>query len=374
MKKLNTLLILFVVLFIGITACSNEYPEEIEPDKGKFKYEQVVEGLSLPWGIVFLPDGDWLVSEKTGELKRIRDGKVIGEISGAPDIYLNGQGGFLDLELHPDFANNKLLYMSYSSEEGSGEGGNTAIARARLDGDRLTALEVLYKGVPNSTSSAHFGSRLEFDKDGYLYFSIGDRRNRDVNPQDITRDGGKIYRIHDDGRIPSDNPFINDNSAKKAIYSYGHRNPQGMAMNPATGKIWTHEHGPRGGDEINVIEPGKNYGWPVITYGINYNGTKITDLTEKDGMEQPEVYWDPSIAPSGMAFITSDKYPGYTNDLLVGSLKFNYLVLCKTEGDNVVSQEIVAEKIGRVRTVRQAPDGFIYVMVEGKGIFRLELE
>ena len=147
-----------------------------------------------------------------------------------------------------------------------------------------------------------------------------------------------------------------------------------MAMNPATGKIWTHEHGPRGGDEINIIEPGKNYGWPVITYGINYNGTKITDLTEKDGMEQPEVYWDPSIAPSGMTFITSDKYPGYTNDLLVGSLKFNYLVLCTVEGDKVISQEIVAEKIGRVRTVRQAPDGFIYVLVEGKGIFKLELE
>jgi len=371
--KIYQIPVALIATVIFTLSCSSDYPEEIAPDKGEFKFTQVVDGIPLPWGLVFLPDGDMLVSEKTGAIKRIRDGKVVGELTGVPEVYVNGQGGLLDLELHPDFESNGWLYMSYSSEDGPGDGGNTAIARAKLDGNNLSDLEVLYKGKENSESSAHFGSRIEFDKEGYMYFSIGDRRNRDVNPQDITRDGGKIYRLHDDGKVPTDNPFVNTSDARAAIYSYGHRNPQGMALNPMTGKIWTHEHGPKGGDEINVIAPGKNYGWPVITYGVNYNGTKITDIQEKEGMEQPTVYWDPSIAPSGMTFITSDKYGEYVNYLLVGSLKFNYLVLCKTQGDQVLSQEIVAKDIGRVRTVKQAPDGYIYVLIEGKGVFRLEM-
>lgn len=277
----------------------------------------------------------------------------------------------MDVILHPDFENNKYIYISYASSEGEGDGGNTAIARAKLNGNTLTDLEVLYKATPNTRRGQHFGSRLVFDKDGYLFFTIGERGDRDTNPQDITRDGGKTYRINDDGSIPEDNPFVNDADAKKAIYSYGHRNQQGMTLHPDTKEIWTHEHGPRGGDEINIVEPGKNYGWPVISYGVNYSGTKFTDLTEKEGMEQPLHYWVPSIAPSGMAFIDSDKYGDWEGNLLVGSLKFNYLDMCTIKNGKVVEEERLLNDIGRVRSVEQGPDGYIYVGVENLGIVKL---
>jgi len=235
----------------------------------------------------------------------------------------------------------------------------------------LTNKKIIYKAEPNTTAGAHFGSRLEFDRDGYLFFSIGDRHNRNVNPQNISRDNGKIYRILDDGSIPDDNPFINKSGAKRAIYSYGHRNPQGLAMDPSTGKMWSHEHGPRGGDEVNLIQPGRNYGWPVISYGINYNGTVFTNLTAKKGMEQPIIYWVPSIAPCGMTFISGNKYPGWDGDLIIGSLKFGYLVHATIEGDKIISQEKIAKGIGRVRNVKQGRDGYLYVGVEGKGIYKL---
>jgi len=230
---------------------------------------------------------------------------------------------------------------------------------------------VLYKATPNTTKGQHFGSRIAFDNKGYLYFSIGERGNRDENPQDITRDGGKIYRLNDDGSIPSDNPFVNKEGAKTAIYSYGHRNPQGLLKHPKTGEIWNHEHGPKGGDEINIVKKGANYGWPVITYGVNYSGTDITDKTEMEGMEQPIHYWVPSIAPSGMAFITSDKYKGMEGDLLVGSLKFQYLEHLIMDGNKVVDRVKLLPEIGRVRDVKEGPDGYIYIAVEGKGIYKL---
>jgi len=266
---------------------------------------------------------------------------------------------------------NGWIYLSYSSEKGTGKGGNTHIARAHLDGNRLVDLETLYQGSPNTTRPNHFGSRIEFDRDGYLFFSIGDRFDRDKNPQNIHLDGGKIYRIMDDGTIPEDNPFFGRSGAKKAIWSYGHRNPQGLALNPVSGEIWSHEHGPQGGDEVNLIRRGKNYGWPVISYGINYDGSTFAVATSKPGMEQPVIYWVPSIAPCGMTFITGDKYPGWEGDLVVGSLKFNYLVRCTLEGDKIINQEKIAEGIGRVRNVRLGPDGYLYVAVEGKGIYRL---
>jgi glucose/arabinose dehydrogenase len=225
--------------------------------------------------------------------------------------------------------------------------------------------------MPNTTKGQHFGSRIVFDNDGYVYFSIGERGERDVNPQDITRDCGKIYRLHDDGSVPADNPFVNTENAKTAIYSYGHRNPQGLIKNPETGAIWDHEHGPKGGDEINIIEKGKNYGWPVISYGINYNGTSFTDITEKEGMEQPVFYWVPSIAPSGMTFVTSDKYPDWKGNILVGSLKFKYLERLVLENGKVVKREKLFEDIGRVRNVLEARDGFIYLAVEGVGIVKI---
>jgi glucose/arabinose dehydrogenase len=286
-------------------------------------------------------------------------------------VYNRGQGGLMDIELHPDYKKNGWIYLSYASTEGNGKGGNTAIMRAKLSNNKLTHIEELYKASPNSTRGQHFGSRIEFDRDGYLFFSIGERGNRDVNPQDITRDGGKIYRLHDDGRIPDDNPFVDQAEAKKAIWSYGHRNPQGLALHPETGQLWEHEHGPRGGDEINIIQKGKNYGWPIITYGINYSGTPITDETSRPGMEQPLYQWTPSIAPSGMAFVTSDKYPKWKGSLLVGSLAFQYLERLEMQDNQVVYREKLMDGMGRIRNVRQAPDGFIFVSVEGKGIYRL---
>ena len=333
----------------------------------------IISDLNVPWGMVQLSTDQWLVSEREGELLHIdiATGKK-SEITNLPKISDRGQGGLLDLELHPDYANNGWLYFSYSSPSGKGRGSNTAIMRAKIKDFKLVNKELLYKATPNSTKGQHFGSRIEFDKSGYLFFSIGDRGNRDTYPQDIEADAGKIYRLHDDGKIPEDNPFVKNE--KPAIYSYGHRNPQGMAMHPATGDIWTHEHGPKGGDEVNIIGKGKNYGWPVISYGVNYSGSKFTELTHKEGMEQPAWYWVPSIAPAGMTFVTSDKYPQWKGQLLVGSLKFGYLVLCQLDGNKVVSQKIVHKGIGRTRNVKQMPDGYIYAAVEGKGIVRLEAE
>ena len=352
-------------------SCQSQ-PTEIGPVNTKIEYERVVDGLNNPWGMAFLPGGDILVTEKKGEIKIIRNGKLLDEpIDGVPDVYLRGQGGLMDIELHPQYDQNGWVYLSYSSSEGSGSGGNTTIARFNFDGKRLTNKEILYKATPNTTSSVHFGSRLEFDRDGYLFFSIGDRGNRDVNPQDITRDNGKIYRILDDGSIPEDNPFINKSGAKHAIYSYGHRNTQGLAMEPSTGKIWSHEHGPRGGDEVNLIQPGRNYGWPIISHGINYDGTVFAEATAKEGMEQPVIYWVPSIAPCGMTFVSGNKYPGCDGDIIIGSLKFGYLIHATVEGNKIISQEKIAEGIGRVRNVEQGPDGYLYVGVEGKGIYKL---
>ncbi|WP_370392046.1 PQQ-dependent sugar dehydrogenase [uncultured Winogradskyella sp.] len=359
---------LFIIIILSINALS--CAQDKNPVNNANTYEVVVGDLSIPWGFCFLPDGAMLITEKSGALIHFKNGKKTN-IEGLPDIYVRGQGGLMDIKLDPDYKDNGWIYMSYASTGNEDGGGNTTIARAKLSGNALTNLEILYKAWPNSKRGQHFGSRLDFDAKGYLYFTIGDRGNRDVNPQDITRDCGKVYRIHPDGRIPKDNPFVNASNAKTAIYSYGHRNPQGMTIHPETGQIWTHEHGPKGGDEINIIEKGKNYGWPVISYGINYSGTKFTDITEKEGMEQPLHYWVPSIAPSGMAFISGDNYGDWKGNLLVGSLKFQYLDMCTLKDNKVIKEERLLDGIGRVRSVEQGPDGFIYVGVEGVGIVKL---
>ncbi|PCE64817.1 PQQ-dependent sugar dehydrogenase [Sediminicola luteus] len=362
-----------LLLLVFCNACGqNNKDTGIEsPETQKIKPQLVVSDLEIPWGMAFLPDGGILITEKKGQLYRIKGTKktIIGN---TPEVFFSGQGGLLDVALHPNFSENQFIYLTYASSEGGGDGGHTALMRARLQGDQLTENQVLYKGTPNTEKGHHFGSRIAFDRDGYLYFTIGDRGNRDENPQNITRDGGKVYRLHDDGSIPSDNPFVNASGAKTAIYSYGHRNPQGMALHPKTGAIWTHEHGPKGGDEINIIKKGENYGWPVISYGINYDGTSFTDITEKEGMLQPLHYWVPSIAPSGLAIVSSDKYPDWQGDLLVGSLSFQYLEHLVMDGEKVVKREKLMEDIGRVRDVVQAPDGYIYVAVESKGIYRLD--
>ncbi|MDF0706302.1 PQQ-dependent sugar dehydrogenase [Flagellimonas okinawensis] len=365
--------LLFPIFFVVLlsTSCAQTVDKDINTPKTlDFTVQPVIEDLQNAWGMVFLPNNAILVSEKTGKLLLFQSG-TITEIENPPKVYNRGQGGLMDIELHPEYNTNGWIYFSYASSKGEGKGGHTAIMRAKLKNNQLVNIEELYKASPNSTRGQHFGSRIEFDSDGYLFFSIGERGNRDVNPQDITRDGGKIYRLHDDGGIPKDNPFADKRGARKAIWSYGHRNPQGLALHPTTGVLWEHEHGPRGGDEINIIQKGKNYGWPIITYGINYSGTEITDETSRPGMEQPIYQWTPSIAPSGMTFVTSDKYPKWKGSLLVGSLAFQYLERLELKDNKVIYREKLLDRMGRVRNVRQAPDGYIYISVEGKGIYRL---
>lgn len=344
--------------------------QDKNPKNTQNSHEVIVSELNIPWGFTFLPDDAMLITEKSGELIHFKNGKKTA-ITGLPEIYLRGQGGLLDIILHPNYKTNGWIYFSYASSTGEGAGGNTTIARAKLNKMSITDLEVLYKATPNTTKGQHFGSRLVFDTNGYLFFTVGDRGERDQNPQDITKDGGKVYRLNDDGSIPKDNPFVNSPHAKTAIYSYGHRNPQGMTLHPKTKEIWTHEHGPKGGDEINIIKAGKNYGWPIISYGVNYSGTKLTEITEKEGMEQPLHYWDPSIAPSGMAFIDSDKYGDWNGNLLVGSLKFQYLDMCTLKDNKVIKEERLLDGLGRVRCVEQGPDGYIYVGIENLGIVKL---
>jgi len=364
----------FVVFYVIIwhTAC---FTQKIDttihtPDKVDYSVMLVVPEIDIPWGMAFLPDGSLLITEIKGKLLQFKNG-ITTEIKNVPEVSARGQGGLLDVALHPDYKNNGWIYLTYSSPEGTEKGANTALIRARLKEGALADKQLLYKGSPNTSKAHHFGSRIEFDDNGYLYFTIGDRGDHFENPQDITKDGGKVYRIKDDGSVPSDNPFSDAKGAKQAIYSYGHRNPQGMARHPVTGDIWTHEHGPQGGDEINIIKKGANYGWPVICYGINYDGSVLTDKTEMDGMEQPLYYYVPSIAPSGMAFVYSEKYPDWKGNLLIGSLKFQYLERLVIKENKVTYREKIMADIGRVRNVKVSPDGYIYVAVEGKGIYKI---
>lgn len=356
-----------------LTSCAQVKKNDIDisPTQNSFNFETVYSGVSIPWALTWLPDGTMLVGDKSGEVSLIKGGQSTSIATGIEDLYLRGQGGLLDIVAHPNYAENGWIYITYASSQGNGEGGNTKLIRAQLEESTFINTEELYKATPNTTAGVHFGSRILFDNEGYLYFTIGDRGNNQENPQDLSRDAGKTFRLHDDGRIPNDNPFINEDSAKKAIYSYGHRNQQGMVLHPETGEIWSHEHGPKGGDEINIHKKGANYGWPTITYGINYDGTTITENTHKDGMEQPVYYWTPSIAPSGMTFVTGDKYPEWKGHLLVGSLSFQYLELLKLDGKNVVERKKIADKIGRVRTVKMGPDNYVYMGVEGMGIVKI---
>ena len=363
---MNLRSIFIVIILTSTFACA----QDKNPINTKNSHEVIVPNLVNPWSFTFLPNKSILITEKSGELIHFEDGKKTN-ITGLPKIYLRGQGGLLDIILHPNYEENKWIYFSYASSDNNSSGGNTTIARAKLKESSLIDLEVLYKATPDTSKGQHFGSRLVFDDSNCLFFTIGDRGNRDENPQDITRDCGKIYRINDDGSIPEDNPFVNEANAKTAIYSYGHRNPQGLTLHPKTSAIWSHEHGPKGGDEINIIEAGKNYGWPIISYGVNYSGTKFTDITEKEDLEQPIHYWDPSIAPSGMAFINSDKYGDWKSNLLIGSLKFQYLNMCTLKDNKVIKEERLLDGLGRIRSVNQGPDGYIYVGVENLGIVKL---
>ena len=364
------LALLFCNLFFTL-GCAQENTPAIEtPTSVNYSYETIVGDIDIPWGMAFIDNNELLVTESSGILYHVLNGKKTS-IEGLPEIYVRGQGGLLDVALHPDFTNNKIIYLTLAATLGGEQGGNTSLYKAKLVDQHLEEVALLYKATPNTKKGQHFGSRIAFDDEGHVYFSVGDRGNRDENPQDITRDGGKIYRLNLDGSIPEDNPFVSNPEAKHAVFSYGHRNPQGMTAHPKTGAIWVNEHGPQGGDEINEIRKGKNFGWPVITYGINYSGTPITDKTSDPNMEQPFYYWVPSIAPSGMAFSTSGIYKEWQDNLFVGSLKFQYLERLVIQGDKVVKREKVLDKIGRVRNVKEGPDGFLYVAIEGKGILKI---
>jgi glucose/arabinose dehydrogenase len=371
---MKNIFILSIILSFTLVSCGQiqkaENNKKIQNPTNKYDYEIVVSDLENPWGFVFLPDDSMLINEKKGDLVLVKNDKKI-LVKNMPAVYNRGQGGLLDIALHPNYKSNGWIYFTYASAEGEGDGGNTALMRAKLENESLVQKELLYKATPNTTRGQHFGSRIVFDEENNVYFSIGERGNRDENPQDITRDGGKVYRLKEDGSIPTDNPFYASAEAKKAIYSYGHRNPQGMEVHPQTKEIWLHEHGPMGGDEVNVVKKGANYGWPVITYGKNYSGIPITDKTAQVGMEQPIHYWVPSIAPSGMAFVTSNKYPKLKGGLLVGSLKFQYLEFLKLDGKKIVERTKLLENIGRVRSINQAEDGYIYIGVENLGIVKL---
>jgi glucose/arabinose dehydrogenase len=350
-------------LTAALLACAQPV-DTLKSDEHEFRVVKVVEGLERPWGLAFLPDGRMLVTERAGRLRIIRDGKLEPQaVTGLPQIAQHGQGGLLDVALHPRFADNALVYLSYAARGSDGVG--TEVARGKLAGDRLENVQVIFRQQPKGGTGRHFGSRLVFDRAGLLYITLGDRgeMERAQKPDDHA---GSVIRLHDDGRVPADNPFVGKSGWKPEKYTLGNRNMQGAALNPQTGLLWTHEHGPQGGDEVNVIRAGVNYGWPVITYGVNYGtGTKIGEGTAKPGMAQPLHYWVSSIAPSGMAFYTGDKFPRWRGDLFVGALKDQMLVRLKLDGEKVVREErLLKGRLGRIRDVRAGPDGYVYLLTD----------
>lgn len=336
----------------------------------QFKVETVLKDLERLWSIAFLPEGGALITEKNGALRPFKDGELQEAVKGTPKVWTNGQGGLLEVALHPDYAKNGWIYLSYSQEgvkKNDKATGNTKIIRGRIRHnewrDEQTLFEV--READNVSAGVHFGSRFAF-KDGYLFFSIGDRGIQ-AQAQDVTKPNGKVHRIHDDGRIPRDNPFVDVEGAYPTIWAFGNRNPQGLDFHPETGELWESEHGPRGGDEINVIEVGNNYGWPVITYGMHYNGKPITELTAKEGMEQPKHYWTPSIAVCGIDFYEGDNFSNWKNNLLVGGLASQELHRLVIEDGKVVEDEIILHNVGRIRDVASGPDGNIYVITDRPG-------
>ncbi len=356
---------------------SSAYADVISTVRYDLTADLFAEGFEIPWAMEFLPDGRMLVTERQGTIRIVdRAGVVSAPIAGVPPVRSRGQGGLMDIVLHPDFATNQFVYLSYS-EPRPGEGdetiGYTVIDRARFVDDALTDVRRIYNVDASFYSGRghHFGSRIVFDAAGYLYFTIGDRGQRPL-AQSIETPNGKVHRLHDDGRVPKDNPFVSRKGAIGSIWSYGHRNPQGMAIHPVTGDIYTTEHGPRGGDELNRIRKGVNYGWPAITYGINYNGTPITDQMSAPQMEQPILFWNPSIAPCGIDFYDGDRFPKWKNHLLVTALAFKQLQRVHIEDGRVIHKEIIFEPGSRFRDVETGPDGLIYVALEDPGrIMRL---
>ena len=365
------LLSLILVFLLDVLSVHSEVIKTLNQD---IKVSVLVSGLEHPWGIAFLPGGDILVTERPGRLRIIREGQLDPKpIAGLPVISARGQGGLLDIALHPKYDENKLVYFSFSGPGNNGVG--TEVARGKLFNNRLEDVQIIFRMQPKSGSGRHFGSRIVFDPDGYLYITLGDRgdRERAQLPDDHA---GSVIRLYDDGQVPSDNPFVGKTGWLPEKYTLGHRNIQGAAIHPKTGALWVNEHGPQGGDEINIIGAGTNYGWPVITYGVNYViGTKIGEGTHKPGLAQPVYYWVPSIAPSGMTFYTAEKFPDWHGDLFVGALKDQMLVRLRLEGDSVLNEErLLKNQLGRIRAVAQGPDGYLYLLTDEKNGALVRLE
>jgi aldose sugar dehydrogenase len=354
--------------------CSSAAAQTHKSDEHSFRIVRVVGGLEQPWSLAFLPDGRMLVTEKAGRLRMVANGKLEPQpIAGLPQVTVHGQGGLHDVALHPQYEKNRLVYLAYAARGDDGAG--TELARGRLDGNRLEDVQVLFRQSPKGRAGQHFGGRIVFDRAGHLYLTLGDRGERD-RAQKPDDHAGSVIRLHDDGRVPKDNPFAGKAGWKPEKFTLGNRNMQGAALHPQTGVLWVHEHGPQGGDEVNIIRPGANYGWPVVTYGVNYGiGTKIGEGSSKPGMEQPIHYWVPSIAPSGMAFYSGDRFPRWKGNLFVGALRDQMLVRLVLDGAKVVKEErLLRNALGRIRDVRAGPDGFIYLLTdESNGVLaRLE--
>ncbi|MEX2471393.1 MAG: PQQ-dependent sugar dehydrogenase [Gemmatimonadota bacterium] len=361
---------LSLALVLGVSAAPLAAQDTHQGAAHDFRVVTVVDGLDTPWSMAFLPGGDMLVTERPGRLRIVRDGRLLpSPVGGVPEVYARGQGGLLEVAAHPDFSSNRLVYLTYSKP--LTDGSTTAVIRGRFENDRLTNVEEIFEA--RSSGSGHYGSRLAFDGDGYLYITVGDRQapstgNLEAHPaQDLSNHHGVTIRLHDDGRVPADNPFVNQPGALPEIYSYGHRNAQGLAVHPESGEVWLNEHGPQGGDEVNVVRAGANYGWPVVGYGVNYrDGSAIHEGTHRPGMEQPIHVWVPSIGVSGLAFYTGSQFPGWQGDAFAGGLSGGYLARLDIEDGEILREEVLLPGIGRVRDVRQGPDGYLYLAVEAR--------
>jgi len=331
-----------------------------------YRADTVVDGLDMPWGIAFLPDGDMLVTELGGKLRLVRNGALVrGEVSGVPAVYRAGQGGLMDIILHPNFAENQQVYLSLAV--GTPEANALRVIRGRFTGDQLEDVQTVFEAAPRKNTPVHYGGRMTFLPDNSLLITVGDGFDYRERAQSIADHFGSIVRVTDDGKVPSDNPFHDQDRAQPEIWSYGHRNAQSIIYDAQRGIVWETEHGPRGGDELNIIEPGHNYGWPAITYGIDYTGARISPFTEYEGMDQPVTYWVPSIGPSGMTVYRGGAFPEWDGDIFVSSLVFNHVVRLDMDGRSVAGQEnLFGELDARVRDVRTGPDGALYLLLEGE--------
>ena len=357
-------------LVAGVVALDAQAPAVLRSAQHDYRVVTVVDGLVQPWAIAWLPNGDALVTERPGRLRIVRGGKLLPQaVEGVPPAVFAGQGGLLEVAVHPNFATNHFLYITYSKTKTDGSGTTTALVRGTFENDRLSNVQQLFESV--STGRGHFGGKIAFDGKGFLFLTLGDRQvppegDLEKHPaQDLTNHHGKLIRLHDDGKVPADNPFVKQAGAKPEIWSYGHRNIQGIAIDPATGNVWTDEHGPQGGDELNLERPGHNYGWPVIGFGVNYRtGNAIHSGTHREGMEQPMHVWVPSIGISGAMFYTGDRFPAWKGNLLVGGMVGEQVGRVTIAGEKVLSRETLLPGVGRVRDLRQGPDGFIYLVTE----------